>query len=147
MIWLGFEVDLESGQLLIPQLKIDSLMEQMKRAKYCSEMSATALASVIGRIMSVSLALGPLARMMTRCMYAVLNTRSSWCHQVLLTPEALEELAFWLNNIDNFNGQNIWPKASAIRVVYSDASGSEYDGYCVEHGALHTAMLIPIKIL
>ena len=134
LIWLGFEVDLERGQLLVPQLKIDCLMEQMKRARYCREMPATVLASVIGRIMSMSLALGPLARMMTRSMYAVLNARSSWCHQVLLTPEALEELAFWLNNIDNFNGQNIWPKASAIRVVYSDASGSGYGGYCVEHG-------------
>ena len=33
--------------------------------------------------------LGPLARI-TRSMYAVLNARSSWCRQVLLTPEALE---------------------------------------------------------
>ena len=114
LIWLGFEVDLERGQLLVLQLKIYSLMEQMKRARYCREMPVTVLASVIGRIMSMSLALGSLARMMTRSMYAVLNARSSWCHQVLLTPEALEELAFWLNNIDNFNGQNIWPKASAI---------------------------------
>ena len=56
LIWLGFEDDLERGQLLVPQLKIDSLMEQMKRARYCQEMPATALASVIGRIMSMSLA-------------------------------------------------------------------------------------------
>ena len=67
-------------------------------------------------------------------MYAVLNARRSWCHQVLLTSEALEELNFWLDNIDNFNGQNIWPEASAIRVVYSDASSTGYGGYCVEHG-------------
>ena len=33
LIWLGFEVDLERSQLLVPQLKIDSLMEQMKRAR------------------------------------------------------------------------------------------------------------------
>ena len=106
----------------------------MKRARYYHEMPATALASVIGRIMSMSLALGLLARMVTRSMYAVLNARSSWCHQALLTPEALEELVLWLDNIDNFNGQTIWPKASAIRVVYSDASDSGYGGYCVEHG-------------
>ena len=67
-------------------------------------------------------------------MYAVLNAKISWCHHVLLTLEALEELTFWLDNIDNFNGQNIWPEASAIRVVYSDASGTGYGGYCMEHG-------------
>ena len=133
MIWLGFEVDLEGGQLIVPQAKIDSLMEQMKRARSCWEIPATALASVIGKIMSMSLALGPLAHMMTRSMYAVLNASSSWCHQVLLTSEVLEELTFWLDNINNFNGQNIWPKASAVRVVYSDASSTGCGGYCVEH--------------
>ena len=101
----------------------------MRRERCCREMPVTALASVIGKIMSMSLALGPLARMMTRGMYAVLNAKISWCHQVLLTTEALEELTFWLDNIDNFNGHNIWPEASAIRVVYSDASGTGYGGY------------------
>ena len=33
-----------------------------------------------------------------------------------------------------FNGQNIWPSPSAVRVVYSDASNTGYGGYCVEHG-------------
>ena len=44
------------------------------------------------------------------------------------------ELSFWLEHIDKFNGQNIWPKASAVRVVYSDASSVGFGGYCVEHG-------------
>ena len=65
LIWLGFEIDLDGGRLLVPQEKIGSLMGQMRRARSCQEMPATALASVIGKIMSMSLALGPLARMMT----------------------------------------------------------------------------------
>ena len=44
------------------------------------------------------------------------------------------ELQFWLDQINNFNGQNIWHSPSAIRVVYSDASSSGYGGYLVEHG-------------
>ena len=35
-----------------------------------------------------------------------------------------------------FNGQHIWPKPSAVRVVYSDASSTEFGGYTVEHGNL-----------
>ena len=35
-----------------------------------------------------------------------------------------------------FNGQRIWLKPSAVRVVYSDASGTGYGGYIVEHGHL-----------
>ena len=32
------------------------------------------------------------------------------------------------------NGRHIWPKQSAVRVVYSDASATGYSGYMVEHG-------------
>ena len=42
----------------------------------------------------------------------------------------MEELIFWLQHIDKFNGLNIWPKPS----VYSDASSTGYGGYCAEHG-------------
>ena len=52
----------------------------------------------------------------------------------MLTADAMEELSFWLEHIDKFNGQNIWPRASAVRVVYSDASSTGFGGYCVEHG-------------
>ena len=64
----------------------------------------------------------------------MLNARRSWCQYLLLTADAVEELAFWLEHINTFNGQNIWPKASAVRVVYSDASSTGFGGYCVEHG-------------
>ena len=33
-------------------------------------------------------------------------------------------------------GQHIWPRPSAVRVVYSDASSIGYGGYVVEHGNL-----------
>ena len=63
----------------------------------------------------------------------MLNVRASWFQQVLLTSDALEELAL-LWHISALIGQNLWPDPSAVRVVYSDASGTGYSGYCVEHG-------------
>ena len=36
----------------------------------------------------------------------------------------------------SFNGQSIWPRPSAVRFAYSDASGTGYGGYIVEHGNL-----------
>jgi len=38
----------------------------------------------------------------------------------------LQEIEFWLTEISNFNAQKIWPKPSAVRVVYSDASSTGY---------------------
>jgi len=53
---------------------------------------------------------------------------------VVLSAEAKSEMLFWLSNIALFNGQYLWPKPSAIRVIYSDAKG--YGVYTVEHGSL-----------
>ena len=82
----------------------------------------------------MSLVLGPVARLQTRSMYAVLNSRQSWCQSLRITQEAKMELIFWLGQLEGFNGQNIWHCPPAIRVVYSDASDTGYGGYIVEHG-------------
>ena len=134
LLWLGFQLDLERGQLTVPHKKLDLLKEQIAKAVDGRELPAMALASVIGKILSMSLALGPVTCLMTRGMYTVLNARASWFQQVLLTSDACEELTFWLRHISALNGQNLWPDPSAVRVVYSDANGTGYGSYCVEHG-------------
>ena len=68
--------------------------------------------------MSMSLALGPVTRLVTCSLYAFLIAKTVWCQRLLLTPEATEELQFRVNQITNFNGQHIWPRLSAVRVVY-----------------------------
>ena len=82
----------------------------------------------------MSLALGPIARFMTRGLYALVNNRHSWCHVLGFSPEALTELQFWLFNLERYNGQNIWHSPSVVRLVYSDASSTGYGGYVIEHG-------------
>ena len=69
----------------------------------------------------MSLALGPVTRLMIRSLYSVLKDRTSWCQKLALSLEALDEVQFWLDNRSQFNGRNIWPTPSAVRVVYSDA--------------------------
>ena len=54
--------------------------------------------------------------------------------QLQLSDKAKQELEFWLAQVKQLNGQNLWPKPSAVRVVYSDASDTGYGGYAVEHG-------------
>ena len=43
-----------------------------------------------------------------------------------LDTEALQELEFRGQQLVNFNGQSIWPRPSAVRVAYSDASATGY---------------------
>ena len=132
--WLGFDIDLARGVLEVPRGKVETLCNQIKDALQAKALPARSLASITGRLISMSIALGPVTRLMTRNLYALINMRKSWCHTLTISPEATAELLFWLEQIDNFNGQNIWHSPSAIRVVYSDASSSGYGGYLVEHG-------------
>ena len=104
----------------------------------CTTLRAKFIASLVGKIISMSLALGPVARFMTRALYSVLETRSAWCEFLAVPNEAREELLFWVDCLQEYNSQPIWHSPSALRCVYSDASDTGYGGYTVEHG-MHIA--------
>ena len=134
IVWLGFELDLEEGKVKVPKEKLMCLQEMMEGVKVEEKIPAKTLASLIGKIMALSIAVGPVARLMTRSLYTVLNSRTSWFQKLNVSQEAREEIAFWKEGLPRLQGQNIWQSPSAIRVVYSDASGTGYAGYTVEHG-------------
>ena len=134
--WLWFGIDLNLGVFSVPDRKIEELQALLRSMSDHTVVPARRLASLIGKIMSMSIALGTVTRLMTRNLYAVLNLSTSWCQEVPLTQESLQEVEFWLSEIGRFNGHGIWPKPSAVRVVYSDASSTGYGGYMVEHGHL-----------
>ncbi len=54
------------------------------------------LASAVGQIISMSLAIDPVARFRTRALYAVINMRCSWADRLLLS-----------SCLSYFNGQPI----------------------------------------
>ncbi len=93
-----------------------------------------AVASVAGLIVSMSLAVGPVAHLRTRAMYHLVNQCRSWYDSVRLSPDACEELAFWQSHVPFLMGQPIWFGAGVTRVAFSDASDSGYGGYVVELG-------------
>jgi hypothetical protein len=132
--WLGFTIDLALGCFLVPDENIERLKDSAFGITHPSRVPIRAVAAVVGQIMSMSLALGPIARLRTRALYTVINSYFSWNAWVTLTEDAKEELCFWQSNVAALNGQPIWFKSGATRVVYSDASDSGYGGYSVEVG-------------
>ena len=88
------------------------------------------LASIVGQIISMSLAIGPVSRLRTRALYLVLNSRRYWSDVLPLSCASREELLFWKSSLTAFNGQSIWFSTGATRVVFSDASSTGYGGYC-----------------
>ena len=92
------------------------------------------LASIVGKIISMGLAIGPVSRFMTLSMYSLLETRDTWYDLLEISDDAHHELEFWKACLAEYSSQPIWQVPSAVRVVYLDASESGYGGYVVEHG-------------
>ena len=137
--WLGFELDLDVGYITVPVAKIVSLKVLLSQAIESNSMSAKSLASIVGRIISMGLGMGPVVRLRSRAMYSLLNSRVSWHDYLIINEDVQQELRFWNDCIEQYNGQRIWRAPSTMRVVYSDASSTGYAGFTVEHGC-HIAL-------
>ena len=133
--WLGFVVDLSKGHIEVPGERIKALQRKLESVSRMETLCARQLASVIGTIISMSLAIGTVSRFMTRSIYRLLESRISWWDTLTITPDAHQELKFWRACLTDYNSQPIWHSPSAVRVVYSDASDTGFGGYVVEHGA------------
>ena len=69
LTWLGFQIELEKGKLSVPEQKLMNLMSQLSTAKETRVIPATALESIIGKLLPMALSLGPVARLMARNLY------------------------------------------------------------------------------
>ena len=132
--WLGFEIDLLKGQINVRKSKLQALQAMLEGALVSHSLQARYIASIVGKIISMGIALGPVARFMTRNLYALLESRYAWCDVLEISPLVRMELEFWASCLPKYNAQPLWHTPSAVRVVYSDASDTGYGGYTVEHG-------------
>ena len=78
LVWLGFMINLAEGQIQVPESKIVSLRSMLQKVKHSPTIKAKCLVSILGKIISMSLAFGPVARFMTRSLYSILEDRQSW---------------------------------------------------------------------
>ena len=86
--WLGFVIDLSKGHIEVPAERVAAVKGKLQSICQLSLVPAKILASVVGSIISMGLAIGPVSRFMTRCMYALLETKVSWWVRLEITPGA-----------------------------------------------------------
>ena len=110
------------------------LKESISRILSQRFVTAKELASVAGQLISMFLAIGNTARLMSRSMYSQISEQVSWFCPFTLHDSVKSELVFWLSNLDQHNGRPIWFKSSTVRIAYSDASDTGYGRYIVELG-------------
>ena len=134
--FLGYIIDLTDGKFLVPMEKVEKLRSMLHNLQENHwSVSARMVARVTGTIISMGLALGPVARLFTRHLYAMQNSVCSLSAKISLSAQALMEIDFWINSFMDVMGQPIWHSAPSIDVIsYSDASSSGWAGYVVQLG-------------
>ena len=62
-VWLGFVFDMYLGQTEVPEVEIAASHSMLKLAKQSDQVGAKFLASILGKIMSMSPAFGPVSQL------------------------------------------------------------------------------------
>ena len=105
---LGFLVDLEKGCFQVPERRINNLRNLLDNITKASQVTAREMAQVTGTVVSMGLALGPVARLWTRGMYRTIMEASKWYDYMTLDDDAIREIVFWRDSFETCHGQPIW---------------------------------------
>lgn len=103
---------------VVPSEKVIKVQQAIASVPLHGLIPVRLLASIVGQIIAMSLAIRPIARLCTRYVYDVINYQHGWHAKLSLTEGSREELLFWRDSIGSFNGQPIWFSAGATRVAF-----------------------------
>ena len=134
LIWLGNVLNFREATITVTHEKTLKLKQDISFAVSFKIIKAQKLASIAGQIISMSMAIGNLTRLMTCSIFSCIARRKNWSSNLQLDSDALNELNFWLNRIDENNGSPMLPQSSCVGIVYSDASETGFGGYLVKCG-------------
>ena len=97
IIWLGTLLDTNQGFISVTEYRITKLKSCIDTVLKggCTTVNVRTLAAVVGQIISLTPCVGDVTRIMTRLLYAVVNTKVSWNSTVELSKETYADLVFW----------------------------------------------------
>ena len=86
-------------------------------------------ARLAGLLISVTQAVGPIARLFTRQMYYAVLNRKNWDDAFVMSSALLEEIKFWHQHIRALNGYSIRPNLQSYVSLFTDASKLGFGGH------------------
>ena len=104
--------------------------------------SARQLAKVMGQCISMTKAI-ILGKLLLCNVYRVLSTRSTWDSEVVLTPEAVKDLQWWLDATNGWNGVPLCDQQTIDCQLETDASKFGWGGTVYKQ---HASGLWPVAM-
>eukprot|EP00735_Rhodelphis_limneticus_P009037 TRINITY_DN2492_c0_g1::TRINITY_DN2492_c0_g1_i1::g.8884::m.8884 TRINITY_DN2492_c0_g1::TRINITY_DN2492_c0_g1_i1::g.8884 ORF type:complete len:657 (+),score=31.37,sp/Q99315/YG31B_YEAST/24.66/8e-19,RVT_1/PF00078.22/4.8e-17,Dam/PF05869.6/3.1e-05,RNase_H/PF00075.19/0.001 TRINITY_DN2492_c0_g1_i1:1350-3320(+) len=130
--YLGMIIDCQSEPVIrIPKAKITTIRHEVGRCLSLDSrgrLSARQLARAVGLCQSVTRAVLP-GRLLLRSCYQCLSQKASWESLIHLTPQAREDLVWWLRSLKQWNGRATTPKIFTHTII-TDASRTGWGAVC-----------------
>lgn len=143
---LGFIIDLEAQEFRVDMSKLRAVAEIARSllSDKTGRVLVRRIASIVGLIVSMTLAIGAAARIRTRAMLRNLQERlrvgedprdkSAWRRHVTLLPAARVELHWWAENALSFGNKgmpiaSLHPTFVCDALLASDASATGFGGW------------------
>jgi len=132
--WIGILWDSIDFCIRIPSRRINdciSLLESVLGNTV--KVTARLLARCAGKIVSMKPVFGNVVRLMTRFMYILIETKTSWERCFMVEPDhpCLQEIKFWLNHIGKYNVRYLSGYTPTETLIHSDASNIAAGAYVV----------------
>jgi len=105
--YLGFILDSNAGKVQCPQQRLLSIVKQMEDAVQLDSIPLKELASITGKLASLVLSHGPLARICTRSAYCAINQHvetQGWKGSTPLVAAVKKEWKFFAGRAEQDNG-------------------------------------------
>lgn len=104
IVLLGFLWNMESSTLKVPVEKIKDIKDILKNLlDNKSSISARRLSSIVGKIIALKPSFGNICQLMTRHLSITICGKESWDSVLYLDSENIQELKFWLENINSIS--------------------------------------------
>ena len=127
VVYLGFNIHCATPErpptISVPKSKVTKLKQDIARALKRPHISARLLARIAGRCISMLAAVFP-CKLKLRNVYRLLNSRHGWEDSLKWSPEAIDDLTWWVHSLDGWNGRLLLPPATFDSQLRTDASES-----------------------
>ena len=139
---LGMIIDLQEQKYFMTEKRQHQIIDMCQQALSHPFQQARLIARIAGIIMSQISAIGPMARIRTRFMYACIQSRrlsgencseaESYDLLVFVDEDTKKELQYWISNTKKVNGREISTRIVELSyhcLTSSDASSTGYGGF------------------
>ena len=134
-------MNLEEGPIIATSSRVAKLKACLATLHALSFPSARELAQLVGYILSMSVALGPVCRLRTRAFYGIIMSQNSWSARAPWSDRAPQYLELWCSAFNDWLGQPFWKNTPEVSVLtWSDASDSGWGDFSVA-GSTHAIAL------